>query len=180
MHAIGVGGERVPGDLAVALDVVAGHDRRRCDAAVAPPRQRLGHQAEHVDALTEVVDVVAALGDRQRDDPGARRGQQFDHRLGIVGRVAVVDDRADHPGVAGAVGVLEQQGVQAVLRGHHVGHLAVGGHDADPADAPVFGEAHLQEAVDVHRLVRAVEAADAEMHYADADLVAVVARLVDR
>ena len=41
MDAIGIGGERVAGHLAVALDVVAGHDRRRCDAAVATTRQRL-------------------------------------------------------------------------------------------------------------------------------------------
>ena len=101
-------------------------------------------------------------------------------RLGIVGRVAVVDDRADHPGVAAAVGILQQQRVQPVLGGHHVGHLAVGRHDADAADAPVLGEPHLQQAVDVHRLVRTVKAADSEMHYADADFVAVVARLVDR
>ena len=40
-----------------------------------------------------------------------------------------------------------------------------------------LGQAHLQQSVDVHRLVRAVEAADPEMHYADTDLVAVVARL---
>ena len=38
----------------------------------------------------------------------------------------------------------------------------------------------LEQAVDVHRLVRAVEAADAEMHDADTDLVAVIARLGDR
>ena len=100
--------------------------------------------------------------------------------FGIVGRVAIVDDRSDHPRVAGAVGFLEQQRVQPVLGGHHLGHLAVGRHHADPADAPVFGESHLQQAVDVHRLMRAVEAADPEMHYADADLVAVIVRLVDR
>ena len=148
------------------------------DPAVAAPRQRLGHQAEHAHAVgLSVVDVVAALGDGQRDDPGARRGEQFDHRLGVVGRVAVVDDRADHPGVAAAVGVLQQQRVQPVLGGQHVGHLAVGRHDADTADAPVVGEPLLQQAVDVHRLMRAVKAADAEMHYADADLVTVVAWL---
>ena len=46
VHAFGVGGERMPGHLAVALDVVARHDRRRRDTAVAAPRQRLGDQTE--------------------------------------------------------------------------------------------------------------------------------------
>ena len=43
---LGVGGERLAGDVAVALDVVAGHDRRRGDAAFAATRQRFGDQAE--------------------------------------------------------------------------------------------------------------------------------------
>src|SRR5262249_17315284 len=65
-------------------------------------------------------------------------------------------------------------------RGHHIGHLAVGGQHADPADAPPLGQPRLQQPVDVHRLVCAVKAPDPEMHYADTDLVAVIARLIDR
>jgi hypothetical protein len=33
--------------VAVALNVVAGHDRERKDAAFAPPLERLGNEAEH-------------------------------------------------------------------------------------------------------------------------------------
>ena len=107
-RSFGVCGEGVPGHFAVTLDVVAGHDRRRGYPAVTPSRQCLGHQAEHVhlagpDGVAVQIDVVAALGDGQRNDPGARGGQQFDDGLGVVGRVLVVDDRADHPGVAAPV-----------------------------------------------------------------------------
>ena len=64
--------------------------RRRASASV--------DQAEDAVAVRALsIDVVAALGDRQRDDPGARRGEQFDDGLAVVGRIAVVDDRADDP-----------------------------------------------------------------------------------
>ena len=79
-----------------------------------------------------------------------------------------------------AVGVFDDQGVEPVLRGHHVGHLAVAGQHADSADGPVLGGPAVEQAVDVHRLVRPVEPADAEMHDADTDLASVVARLGDR
>ena len=104
----------------------------------------------------------------------------FDRRLRVVGRVAVVDDRADHPRVAAAVGVLQDQRVETVLGVEDVAHLAVGGHHADAADAPFVREALLQQPVDVHGLMRAVEVTDADMHDADAELVAVVVRRVDR
>jgi hypothetical protein len=68
---------------------------------------------------------------------------------------------------AGAGGLLQQQRVPAVLGGHHLGHPAVGGHHPDTADTPVAGQAHLQQPVDIHRLVCAVKAADTEMHDPD-------------
>ena len=51
VHAFGVRRERLPGDVSVAFDVVARHDRGRCDTAVAPSRQRVGDQTEDVDAV---------------------------------------------------------------------------------------------------------------------------------
>ena len=168
VHAFGIARERLPGDLAVALDVVARHDRRRCDPAVAASREGLGDQTEHAHvAGLDALDVVAALGDGQRDDAGGRCGQQLDHRLGVVGRISVVDDRPDHPRVSGAVGILQDQGVQPVLGVEDVLHLAIGRHDADPADAPLACDALLQQLVDVHRLMSAMEAADPEMHDAE-------------
>ena len=139
MDAIGVGGERLRGRRRrcprCCRTTRSSATRSRGRGAAPGPRPPDRTRARSPGSM--VVDVVAALGDGQRDDPGARRGQQFDHRLGIVGGVAVVDDRPDHPRVAAAVGVLEQQRVQAVLGGQHLGHLAVGRHDADAADAPV-------------------------------------------
>src|SRR5674536_187038 len=57
------------------------------------------------------VDVVAAFGDGQRDDPDQRIGHPLDHPLWIIGRQQVLDDRADHPGVVRPVGALAHQGV---------------------------------------------------------------------
>ena len=130
----GEGGERRARERAVALQVVARHHRERRDLALAPAPQRLGHEPEHrlrrpvrlevrrhggvvLDELAgRVVEVVAALGDGQRDDPRLRRGELLEHRLGVVGRVQVLDERADRPRVARAVGVLDDQRVEAVLR----------------------------------------------------------------
>ena len=57
---VGVGGERRARDVAVALDVVARHDRRRRHAALAAPGECLGDQAEDVD-----LELVAPLLERQ-------------------------------------------------------------------------------------------------------------------
>ena len=166
VSGVGVSGEGIPGDIAVAFDVVARHDRRGRYAALAPAFQGSGDEAEHVD-LGQVVELVTTLGDRQRDDAGARCGQQLDHALRVVGCVPVVDDRPDDPCLASAVRVFQQQGVQAVLRGHHVGHLAIGGQHADPADAPPVGQPRVEEPIDIGGLMRPVKAADPEMHNAD-------------
>ena len=42
------------------------------------------------------------------------------------------------------------------------------------------GQALLEEPVDVHRLMGAVEATDTEMHYPDADFAPVIGRLRNR
>ncbi len=186
-------GEGGAGERAVALEVVARHHREGDDLALAPARQRLGHEPEHrlrrravlevlrhrrvvLDELAgPVVEVVAALGHRQRHDPRRRVGELLDHRLGVVGREHVLRDRADDARVERPVGVLLDQGVLAVLLAHDVAHLLVGRHHPDAADAPVERLALVHEAVVEQRLVRAVEAADAEVHDPGGDLVAVVA-----
>src|ERR1700720_2604375 len=80
------------------------------EPAIPPPPGGAGNPppAGRAGIPTKVVDVVATFGDGQRDDPGARRGEQFDDCLCVVGRVAVVDDRSDHPCLAAAVRVLQQ------------------------------------------------------------------------
>ena len=160
--------------------------RRRRSASVTSPNTVFGgpsasrsarHRRVVLDELAgRVVEVVAALGDGQRDDPRLRRGELLEHRLGVVGRVQVLDQRADRPRVPRAVGVLDDQRVAAVLLAQDVAHLRVGLHHADPADAPVERLALVHEAVVVHRHVRAMEAADAEVHHPGRHVVARVLR----
>jgi hypothetical protein len=186
-------GEREPRERAVALQVVARHDRERRHAALAPAAQRRGDQAErrprrrarlevggHVADRVELaahgVDAVAALGHGQRHDPRLRHGEPLDHRLGVVRGEQVLGDRADHPRLVGAVGVLDHQRVEAVLRVERLLHAPVGRHHADAADAPVERFAVVHQAVVVGRLMRPVEAADAEVHDAGGDARAVVRR----
>ena len=79
----GEGGEDLLGDVAVALDVVAGHDRERRQAPVPTPHQGLGDQPEGgarhgardeigcdggvvgVELTGDLVEVVPAFGDGQ-------------------------------------------------------------------------------------------------------------------
>ena len=92
----GEAGDRVLGDMAVAGNVVAGHHRERRDARLAPPLQAGGDQAERglrrcevagvgddvgmrrVEFLRRRRNVIAAFGDRQRDD--ADRGPRQQRR----------------------------------------------------------------------------------------------------
>ncbi len=165
IDAFGAGQHGPLGDLTVVLDVVARHDGRGGDSLVTTPGERLGDQRER----GTVGIAVAAFGDGQRNDPGRRRSQHLQRRLRIVGSITVIDDRPDHLGVPGAVGVLQDQRVQPVLVGEDVAHGPVGGHHADAADAPFLRQSLLQQQVDVGGLVRAVEVAGADMRDADAD-----------
>ena len=168
--AFGIGEHGAPGDLTIVLDVVARHDRRCGDTAVATPGERLGDQRER----GPVGIAVSALGDGQRNDPGGWRGQHLQRRLRIVGRVTVVDDRADHLCVPGAVGVLQDQRVEPVLIVQDVAHGPVGGHHPHPADAPLMRQAMLQQQVDVRGLMRPVEVTGPDVRDTDADAAAVI------
>jgi hypothetical protein len=77
----------------VGLNVVAGHDGERRDPRRPPPGRRLDQEAEDgarpirvgevghharwagVELAGHSVQVVAGLGERQRDDPDLRRGR---------------------------------------------------------------------------------------------------------
>jgi hypothetical protein len=191
------GAEHLPAQVPVALQVVARHHRERRQPALPPPPQRLHDQAEGgprhrigpevgdhawvglVELRGGGVEVVAALRDGERDDPRRLVRHLLDHRLGVVGREQVLGDRADHPRLVGPVAALDHQRVEAVLRVERLLHAPVGRHHPDPADAPVQRLALVHEAIEVHRLVRAVEAAHAEVHDAGADAAAVVGRRGD-
>jgi hypothetical protein len=70
----------------------------------------------------------------------------------------------------------DNQGVETVLSSQCVAHPDVGRLQADTADAPVQRRAAVHQRVEVHRLVRAVEIADADVHDSGADVASVVTR----
>ena len=176
----------------VALQVVAGHDREGRKPALAAAPERLGDQAEGgarhrawlevadhirvagVEVAGDVTDVVAALGDCQGHDAGRLGGHPRDDRLGIVGREQVLHDGPDHARLVRPVAVFEHERVKAVLSVQGLLHAPVRRHHPDPADAPVQRCAVVHQAIVVHRLVRTVEAAYAEMDNAWLDAVTVV------
>src|ERR1700722_12119780 len=98
----------------------------------------------------------------------------------IVGRVTVVDDRADHLCVPAAVGVFQDQRVEPVLIVQDVAHGPVGRHHPHTADAPLMCQAVLQQQVDVRGLVRPMEVAGSDVCDPDADAAAVIFRRIDR
>jgi hypothetical protein len=149
--------------------VVAEHHGERLDAARASPRQGLGDKAEHrarravaaeVVAHVRVVgdesvrlriDVIAALGDGQRNDAQVRAGQQREHLVRLVRPEQVVDLGADHAHAGFALRRRDGERIQvilrAVLRGLLPAPLAAAQADAD--DAPVLLARPGETAVDV-------------------------------
>jgi hypothetical protein len=107
------------------------------------------------------VDVIAAAGYGHRHQPRVRPRQDPQHRLGILRGHQAAAHGADDAGALTAWSALEH-GVQAVLRRQRRPHAAAA--QPHPDDAPVDGRAPLGEVVEVDRLVRAVEAADADVH----------------
>ena len=91
-----------------------------------------------------------------------RVGEAIEDRVGVVRRVQVLMDRADHPRDGRAVRGAGDERVEVVLRPEGVAHGPITLEDADAADRPV-GEAARQDVVDEHRLVGTMEGADAEM-----------------
>ena len=192
----GLADHRRAGRLPVTGQVVAAHDRQRSDPRLPATPQRLNDVAEggrrlagvlgvvdgsgclSAERAGGVVNVVAALGDRQRDDPGGRCAQEGQDGLGVVGGEEVVVDRADDRWIAQPTGMLEQQGVEVVLSRQHVTHPGVPGQQADAADPPLQAGAArcggcsaagagpgapAHEPVEVGGLVGAVEAAHTDV-----------------
>jgi hypothetical protein len=181
------------GDGAVVVDVVAGQHGERGQPAVAAGAQSPGQVTEDAarrsgrvgeigqgelvvrhEGTGVVVDPVAALGDRERHDAGPGNDEPREHGVGVVRRVQNLDEGADDASVFGAVGFDGQERVEAVLPDQGVANCCVAGQDPDAADAP--GEiAGLDDPVEVHGLVGAVEGADPEVDDADLHGAAVVA-----
>ena len=79
--------------------------RRRRSASVMTPKVVRGQAAREVPGdgriveleAARLVDVVAALGHRERDDADGGIGEARQHRLGIGRRMQIFDDGADRP-----------------------------------------------------------------------------------
>ena len=169
-------------EVPVALQVVRRHDGERRDATIAATPQCLSHEAEGgarhgtrlqigvhrgiraVELARDVVDVVSALRHGERDDSGRGRCHGLDDSLRIVGREEVLDDGPDDPWLIGAVGMLHDQRVEAVLDDQRLLHPKVCRHHADSADPPVQCQSVVHQPVVIHRLVGPMKGAHAEMH----------------
>ena len=167
-------------DMAVMGNVVAGHHREGDALLVAPAHQSGEDQAEdglrrrhvprvgddvgmrRVESSGRRVDEIAALGDGHRDDADPRVGELVDDGLRVAGRQEV-DHHAGDARLPVA-GVLLDHGGQPVLRLEPgaAGLLALEHTGAD--QRPVMPLARVEQVVEIDRLVRAVEIADAEMH----------------
>ncbi len=75
--------------------------------------------------------------------------------------------------------MLGDQRVEAVLAVQGIAHARIDRQQSDTADAPVERLALVHQAVEIHRLVRPMKSADAEMDDADRDAAAVVRRAGD-
>jgi hypothetical protein len=155
---------RPPRQLPVARHVVARQDRERRQAGATPARERLDEEAEgrrRPAGRGVRDDPVAVARDRQRDQARARIGQRRQHRAALLGREQVAAQRADDARAV-AVRAARDHRVEPVLRGQVAAELRAVQPDSD--QAPGAGHALLRELVEVHRLVRAVERADADVH----------------
>ena len=109
-----------------------------------------------------VVDVVAALGDGEREDAGGGGGHALEDGFAVFGGEEIVDERADDARGLSGGGALDE-GVEEVLGAEGVAHTGVDGEDADAALAPARLVGEGEEIVEIEGLVGAVEAADAEV-----------------
>ena len=120
--------DRLPGVVAVALEVVAGQHGERGGAGVAPSAQPLDDVRERGAGVLRVGEVVhdrgvlgvevtgggvlqvAALGDGEADDPHGGVVEPLVHGRGVVGSVEVLQHRADDARLERAVRVRAPRG----------------------------------------------------------------------
>ena len=150
--ALGEAEHRVAGDMAVFRQVVARHHRERRDPRVAPFHQRRDDDAEdglwmirtvpvgddfgmrRVEAAGLGVDIVAAFGDRQRNDADFGLRHRVDQADGIdPGEI----DHRSADGCREAGGIQFDDRGQPVLRLQLAAHRIVIGFHARADDGPV-------------------------------------------
>ena len=116
------------------------------------------------------VELIAFFRDGERDDMGVGRCHGGDERLRRPGRDDDVLHRADDARLFRSA-IAHQHGIKAVLRHHLVAHGRRTQRGRGDAPAQV---ACVQGVVKQHRLMRAVERADAQMDDSRLDLATVI------
>ncbi len=120
------------------------------------------------------IDEIAALGDGQRDDADRRIGKSFDDGGGLAGRQEV-DHHAGDVRLPVARILLDHRG-QPVLLLQLLAACLLALEHAGADDRPVMSVARVEQIVEIDRLMRAVEIADAEMQDAGLEVVARIFR----
>ena len=118
------------------------------------------------------IDEIAALGDGQRDDADRRIGKLRDDGAGIA-RHQEVDHDAGHARLHVAAVLLDHGGQPVLLLELLAADLLAVEH-AGADQRPVMVAAGVEEVVEIDRLMRAMEIADAEMQDAGAQGAALV------
>jgi hypothetical protein len=87
-----------------------------------------------IELARALMEVVAAFGDGEGDDPGFGRSHFLQNAFPVVWPVQEIQCRTDHTGLI-ALRTSLHHGVQVVLRLQNVPHPGVVGQQADPAKA---------------------------------------------
>ena len=188
-------GDGVLGDMTVAGDVVAGHHGERRNSCGAAALERGGDEAKRrlrrfrvlgvvddvgmggIEMLGRWRDVVAALGDGQRDDASARLGERVHERRDIV-RPDKIDHRTGDADMR-RLRLLLDDCRQPVLFLKLLTDRDVRIAHPRPDDRPVVIAPGVEQIVEIDRLMRAVKVADANMNDAGAKVRASIFRRRD-
>lgn len=180
------------GDLPVSRNIVAGHDRERRNtlgAAFGEPCQDEAEDGFWSRRIARIlddrrmrrvedagcrIDEIAAFGDRQGDDAD-ERARELRHDRGRVAGLEVGDHGAGDMR-ARAVVVLLDHRRQEILRFELVAHDLVRWQDTRADDRPIAIASQVEKVIEIDRLMRAVEIADAEVHDAGPKVMPAVVR----
>ena len=185
-------GDRIFGDVAIARNIVAAHYREGDNASLSTFDQTRQDQTERgfrriemsrvmrnvgmgwIECLAGRVDIVAALGNGQRDDADGRIRQPGNNGRAVAGR-QIVDHGAGNVGSA-MVGLLLDHGGEPVLPHQLLPHRLIGRAYAGAHQRPVVPLTQIEQRVEIDGLMGAMKIADAEMHNAGGETGAGIGR----
>ncbi len=185
------GDNRLPQDCTIALKIVTAHSGERASTVIAADAEG-GHDGAEcsyrflrvggvmddigmgrIEGFGDRIDIVAAFGHGEGHDADIGLRHARDERGVTCDDRDVVDHRACDFGTA-ARGRQFDQGRHVVLRGQFLALRFVIGADARADNGPVLRQPILHKAVEVPRLVGAVEIAKADMDDAGCQGAAVI------